>query len=731
MTQVFYQVFDMSLVASLIILIVLAARLVLKKAPQAISYGLGVVVLFRLLCPWSPESNISVIPPVLPSISQTASLDFDSSSEQSSETTHHVEKQTLLHQTNNIPTEIQQKHEDTSSLSVQELLLRAIPFLWLSGIASLLFFSLISMLRLRRQLIGAVRKTERIYLADHISSPFVLGLIRPKIYLPSDLRDGELLHILTHEQIHIQRRDHIWKALGYLALTVHWFNPLVWVAFSYACKDMETSCDEAVVRKLGSSVQPDYSATLLRLSTEKHIFAGSFLAFGEGNPKDRIKHILNYRKPALWIALSAFIITVLLIVLLAFNPVHTSNCFGTRYFVNSILYQQPGYSFSYATDFTPSYSITEEGVLYSRTSDSDWQYAGTLVETTLNIQELNALFNPSNNQVQEIMDDIQTVYHASWQISGAEQQLYYYLLEYRPLHWRNSVLYLAVGHSSEEMRWLFQLSTVQDGVDLEYLEFAIAEALHDPEITCFAVHEAEPGWLLAGWVTDAEMGIMEFNYNDSQRRRTYDIQFGVQYPMKDDMTEFQSWFIGPRLWQTEYVSVITNNENQSHVGVIRPNVKIHESTYVCPALVVIQVPYGSEARWDQIQNALGLITTTAETTTQFPQENSADQIEERTFSVLTTPLVYNLTEHTAITLSGDRLNDLHLFTNSTKITATISHTDSELVELQLYAADAGDQPILMQTLAEGESVVFSNLTSSRQYYLQTTGQPNTMVTITD
>lgn len=157
---------------------------------------------------------------------------------------------------------------------------------WLTGTVAMVIYGVVSLLRLRRRLVGAVPLEKSVYLADHISTPFVLGLFRPKIYLPSALPEGERGYILLHERHHIRRLDHAVKLLAFLALCVHWFNPLVWLMFVLLGRDMEMSCDEAVMKKLGEAVRADYSASLLRLATGRKIIAGAPLAFGEGDTRD-------------------------------------------------------------------------------------------------------------------------------------------------------------------------------------------------------------------------------------------------------------------------------------------------------------------------------------------------------------------------------------------------------------------------------------------------------------
>ena len=259
---IFLQIFDMTKVASLVILIVLLVRLCLKRAPKVISYVLWAVVLFRLLCPVSIEAPISLIPQTEPTIQSHDLLNepvtplaaIDAAGQavgdvlnggigvQHVSTTNYLEDGT-------------RRVISTDWSTVWILFTK---FVWLGGMAALLIYSTVSLIRLKRKLVGAILLRDNIYLADHIDSPFVMGLIRPKIYLPSSLSEKERDYIILHEQHHIHRGDHIVKLLSFIALCLHWFNPLVWLAFILSGKDMEMSCDEAVIHKLGEDIRVDY-----------------------------------------------------------------------------------------------------------------------------------------------------------------------------------------------------------------------------------------------------------------------------------------------------------------------------------------------------------------------------------------------------------------------------------------------------------------------------------------
>ena len=318
------KLFNMSLTASVAIVLVILLRLLLKKAPKVISYALWGVVLFRLLCPMSIGSNFSVY-----------NL-FDAPAQESGTMTSVIEY---------VPSNIVRTEYPTVTLpvpgisdAINEVLPRGqeqlvadpleapmsfATYAWMAGVLGMTIYSIVSYVKLRRKLSVVVPLRDNIFIADDIKSPFVVGLFRPKIYLPCNLGDKEQEYIILHEQHHIKRLDHVMKALVFLALAIHWFNPLVWVAFILANKDMEMSCDEAVIRKIGGDVRADYSASLLTLATGRRIIAGTPLAFGEGDTKGRINNLSKWKKPAVWVVLVAVVACVVLAVCLLTNPSQT------------------------------------------------------------------------------------------------------------------------------------------------------------------------------------------------------------------------------------------------------------------------------------------------------------------------------------------------------------------------------------------------------------------------
>lgn len=293
----FLKILRMSGIASLCILAVLAARLALGRAPRRVVYLLWAAVLFRLLCPVTLSLWMAPAPLVQSQAAVEQTVDTIAG-----EGFAEVEKDYLRYKWKEVPL-----------LRMAEF--RPVDYgacIWAAGIIGMAVAGGVSLFRLKRRLTGAVRLEGNVWLADHLPTPFVLGLFRPKIYLPSELTEEEQPYVLCHERTHIRRGDPVWKLLACVALAVHWFNPLVWLAFWLADRDMEDSCDEAVLRKMGGTIRRDYAASLLRFGAGRRLPVAAPLAFGESGPAGRVKRILSYKKPAVWITAVAIAAAVVL-----------------------------------------------------------------------------------------------------------------------------------------------------------------------------------------------------------------------------------------------------------------------------------------------------------------------------------------------------------------------------------------------------------------------------------
>ena len=315
MSNLFSQVLNMSMTGSVVILLVMLARLILKRAPKIYSYALWSVVLFRLLCPvafTAPVSVLNALEPEVQEASESTSVVYFIHAEVTQDPDFTF-----------IPAKNQSEMESVQAEESQHSpldLMTVASYVWLTGTGIMMLYSVIQYIRLRGKLVGAVVYRRNVYRTDYIDTPFVMGIFSPKIYLPSDVPMNERKYIIAHERHHIRRCDHIIKLLAYLALCIHWFNPLVWAAFILAGKDMEMSCDEAVIRKMGSQIRADYSASLLRLATHKKIIAGMPLAFGEGDTKGRVMNMAKWKKPRLWVSFISLVLCAAVLVACAVNP---------------------------------------------------------------------------------------------------------------------------------------------------------------------------------------------------------------------------------------------------------------------------------------------------------------------------------------------------------------------------------------------------------------------------
>ena len=325
--KLFMTILDLTKTGSIVILAVIAVRFLLKKAPKVISYALWAVVLFRLLCPVTLELPVSAMPEI-PSVQESYVFsDIQISPGSADEAAYKAidNRFTAIKGTENqmVPIATPDSVGKTVYVHMKWTDIAVIfgKYVWMLGVAAMVVYSIVSYARLRRRMAVKIPLGDGVYLADEISFPFVIGILKPKIYLPSTMGEQERVFVLAHERHHIRRLDPLWKLLAYAALTLHWFNPLVWVAFILAGKDMEMSCDEAVIRRMGEQTCADYAQSLATLATGRRTFTGMPLAFAEGDPKTRIRNLINWKKPAIRTVVMAVGISVILAACLLVDPV--------------------------------------------------------------------------------------------------------------------------------------------------------------------------------------------------------------------------------------------------------------------------------------------------------------------------------------------------------------------------------------------------------------------------
>ena len=360
MERIFIQLVNMSLVAGWLILAVLLIRGIFNKLPKAFRCVLWGLVALRLICPWSIESDMSIIPKAeiiaddgnkISILSDHKELGDNSKDELHSEKLGNNVDVNNSYEGNKIDTTIKENNsvvndnsnniigsnnsnsnkvnsdnaiintaksnEKESSFSIS---IGALSKVWIMGIAFMVVYYITSYVMLKRKVRVSIRYEKNIYLCDNIPSAFILGLVRPKIYVPSDLSKVELDNVIKHERAHLSRHDNWWKPLGFLLLSVYWFNPLVWIAYIMFCKDVELACDEKVVKAMDVAEVKEYSNTLLECSISRKLIVAAPLAFGEVAVKSRIKSVINYKKPTFWVINVSIVISVVIGIGFMTNP---------------------------------------------------------------------------------------------------------------------------------------------------------------------------------------------------------------------------------------------------------------------------------------------------------------------------------------------------------------------------------------------------------------------------
>ena len=311
MNDLFLKIINMSISASWLVLAVLLLRFVLKKAPKWVNVLLWGIVAVRLAFPFSIESALSLIPSA-----ETVPMDI----EMAVQPTINSGVPVINSMVNPMLSSFAPPQDVLTSANPLQIWIPIFSILWIAGIAALLLYTVVSYWRLRRKVSEAVILRDNIFQSENVASPFVLGVFRPKIYLPYNMGGQDLNHVVAHEQAHIRRRDHWWKPLGFLLLTIHWFNPLMWLAYVLLCRDIELACDEKVIKVLGNEQRADYTQALVACSVNRRVIAACPLAFGEVGVKERVKSVMNYKKPAFWVVVLAVIACVVVAVCFLTDP---------------------------------------------------------------------------------------------------------------------------------------------------------------------------------------------------------------------------------------------------------------------------------------------------------------------------------------------------------------------------------------------------------------------------
>ncbi|MBR4703725.1 MAG: hypothetical protein IKO91_07755 [Oscillospiraceae bacterium] len=424
MSAVFLKILNMGISAGWLILAAVLVRFLLKKAPKWIACLLWALAAVRLLCPLSPESALSLLPS-----GETVPLDIAAAKSPAI----HSGITALNSAVNPVVAEAFTPRVGDSANPLQ-IVVPVLALVWLLGAAAMLGYALLSYGKLRRSVSAAVPLEAGVLACDEVESPFILGVIKPKIYVPSGMTGKTLDCVLAHERAHLRRRDHWWKPLGFLLLAVYWFQPLCWLGYVLLCRDIEAACDERVIRDLDREGAAVYSQALLDCSFPRRSVAACPLAFGETGLKQRVKGILNYRKPAFWVVIAALVLCAVVAVCFLTDPKEPAPIIepsGRFYRVEEIVcvsgaprFQLQG--FAYTMENVPRYCVTAEyDLLEQDRSTQSWRRAGTFGETELTKEIFDRYFLDNSGGAAGLRRNNQS----AWVLVDADSpDIFYYLL---------------------------------------------------------------------------------------------------------------------------------------------------------------------------------------------------------------------------------------------------------------------------------------------------------------
>lgn len=452
MDTIFIEVLNRSIAASWFIGAIILLRLFLRRAPRWTVCLLWGSVGIRLLSPFSIESAISLIPSsetVSPGIiyAQTPTI--------------HTGISSLNSAVDPYITKVFAPSPMTSANPLQ-ILSYVASLIWIAGILLMLIYALISWILLKRKVTNAIIWEKNIHICDHIPSPFILGILRPKIYIPSNTLKEDLRHILAHENAHIKRKDHLWKPLAFAILSINWFCPFIWIAYILLCRDIEAACDERVIKEMQLTDRKEYSKALLDCAVMKRRITACPLAFGELSVKGRIKKVLQYKRPSFWIILISLFLCIAVGVCFLTDPKDVPNPnlrspFGREYIVSEIVYDAPQYSFTYTPETAPRYRLRDDmQIEILEDLDSDhWLTPGALQKHDLSYDDLLSVSTMMDTTLSPaaLVDENSN----AWTLDVLESNsgAFYYLLQQD-----NGDLYFCLGYHHavhDHIRWIFRL----------------------------------------------------------------------------------------------------------------------------------------------------------------------------------------------------------------------------------------------------------------------------------
>lgn len=475
--SLFLKIINMSIAAGWMILGILLLRLLFQKMPKWISCVLWGFAGIRLAVPFSLESIFSLIPSA-ETIPETILPGQRPEIRSGITAVDKVANPALATAFSNLAA------NSSSGMNSPQRILQTASVLWLIGVGLMLFYLIWSWRRLQKRVSTATLFRENIWQSEFVDSPFILGCIRPRIYIPYQINPATLSYVLAHENAHLSRKDYLVKPLAFLLLSIYWFHPLIWVAWLFFCKDIELACDEKVLRHLEPEQKKEYLLTLLHydsLSAGKkgYPFTACPLAFGETNIKERILRGKVYQKPAFRIVIISVIICAITAVSFLTDPKKVSlrapEPFCHAWQVEEIVYEAPQYNFGYTTDTAPVYCLTSDyqlletvNPLSGGNTEQNWITCGSAEETKLNRKNFEGYINNGEAVLYNFSaDTIRKENDKAWVVKQKNSDIFYYILSQK-----NGDCYLAYGYDTKEspnIRWIFRLSVLDFGLPVETL----------------------------------------------------------------------------------------------------------------------------------------------------------------------------------------------------------------------------------------------------------------------
>ncbi len=380
MQTVFLELVKLSLIGSLFAAAVMLVRLIFRKAPKWLFCVLWGIVALRLICPVSIKSDISLVPDklatgqIITNVGNEYIGDVDIIYESNADYSNAIEAGRQPIRSNDGNYVVTEKDSLEAPKTVAETVYPVLSWVWVGGMVLMITYTAVSYLVLRKKMEEATQLRENVWQCEQVDSPFVLGFIKPRIYLPYAINDSDMANVIAHEQAHIQRKDHWWKPIGFLLLSIHWFNPVLWLSYILLCRDIEAACDEKVIKHMDKDEMRTYSTALLHCSVHRRRIAACPLAFGEIGVKERIKHVMNYKKPAFWIILLTVIASVVVSAVLLTNPAgnNQERLMGASYGIDRVLYDATGPKY---TDTYSRFCITGDLHLYAQINrEESWSF---------------------------------------------------------------------------------------------------------------------------------------------------------------------------------------------------------------------------------------------------------------------------------------------------------------------------------------------------------------------